>query len=135
MTFKDAMSATASGFEVVGTLVLILGFAAGFARAGLSIVQGTPAAQAYRGLRSFVGRTILLGLEVLVAADLVRTVAVDPSWESVGVLAIIVLIRTFLSFALELEIDGRLVRHPEDKRTLGEGTVGSADGRPVKRPA
>ena len=54
-----------------------------------------------------LGRSILLGLELLVAADIIRTVAVAPTYESVGVLAIIVLIRTFLSFSLELEITGR----------------------------
>ena len=54
-----------------------------------------------------LGRSILLGLELLVAADIIRTVAVTPTYESVGVLAIIVLIRTFLSFSLELEITGR----------------------------
>ena len=54
-----------------------------------------------------MGRSILLGLELLVAADIIRTVAVTPTFESVGVLAIIVLIRTFLSFSLELEITGR----------------------------
>jgi uncharacterized membrane protein len=108
MTFKEVMTGIADGFEAFGAAVLIFGFAAGFARAALSLARGTPGARTYRLLRSFVGRTILLGLEVLVAADLLRTVAVTPSWESVGVLAVIVLIRTFLSFALEVEIDGRL---------------------------
>lgn len=53
-----------------------------------------------------LGRSILLGLKLLVAAEIIRTVAVTPTFESVGVLAIIVLIRTFLSFSLELEIAG-----------------------------
>ncbi len=66
-----------------------------------------PGAEVYRRLRSFAGRTILLGLEVLVAADPIRTVAVEPSWESVVVLTVIVLIRTFLSFTLDLEIELR----------------------------
>lgn len=61
----------------------------------------------YRSYRQSLGRSILLGLELLVAADIIRTVAVTPTFESVGVLAIIVLIRTFLSFSLELEITGR----------------------------
>lgn len=61
----------------------------------------------YRAYRQLLGRSILLGLELLVAADIIRTVAVTPTYESVGVLAIIVLIRTFLSFSLELEITGR----------------------------
>jgi uncharacterized membrane protein len=61
----------------------------------------------YRPYRSQLGRSILLGLELLVAADIIRTVAITPTLESVAVLAGIVLIRTFLSFSLELEISGR----------------------------
>jgi uncharacterized membrane protein len=61
----------------------------------------------YRILREQLGRSILLGLEFLVAADIIRTVAVTPDAQSVAVLAGIVLIRTFLSFSLELEITGR----------------------------
>lgn len=61
----------------------------------------------YRSYRRRVGRAILLGLELLVAADIIRTVAVTPTFTSAGVLAIIVLIRTFLSVSLEVELDGR----------------------------
>ncbi|MDP8927212.1 MAG: DUF1622 domain-containing protein [Actinomycetota bacterium] len=61
----------------------------------------------YRRYRQGIGRTILLGLELLVAADIIRTVAVDPTFTSVGVLAIIVAIRTFLSMSLEVELEGR----------------------------
>jgi uncharacterized membrane protein len=63
--------------------------------------------EAYGRFRQFLGRSILLGLELLVAADIIRTVAVTPSLGSVAVLAVIVLIRTFLSWSLELEITGR----------------------------
>ena len=61
----------------------------------------------YRRFRQQLGRSILLGLELLVAADIIRTVAVTPTLSSVAVLALIVAIRTFLSFSLELEISGR----------------------------
>jgi len=64
--------------------------------------------QAITNLRSSLGRAILLGLEFLVAADIINTVAVQPTLTSVAVLAGIVAIRTFLSFSLEMEIDGRL---------------------------
>lgn len=64
-------------------------------------------AGAYEAYRRLLGRSILLGLEFLVAADIIRTVAVSPTFRSVGVLAVIVVIRTFLSFSLELEITGR----------------------------
>lgn len=63
---------------------------------------------AYRRYRVGLGRSILLGLEFLIAADIIRTVAIQPSFRSVGVLAIVVLIRTFLSFTLSAEIEGRL---------------------------
>ena len=77
----------------------------------------------YRSYRQLLGRSILLGLELLVAADIIRTVAVAPTYESVGVLAIIVLIRTFLSFSLELEITGRW---PWQKEPEGASTHASA---------
>lgn len=62
---------------------------------------------AYHRFRSDLGRGILLGLEFLVAADIIGTVAVDPTFQNLGVLGLIVLIRTFLSFSLEVEINGR----------------------------
>lgn len=61
----------------------------------------------YPAYRQGVGRAILLGLEFLVGGDIIRTVAVSPTFTSVGVLALIVLVRTFLSFSLEVELDGR----------------------------
>ena len=61
----------------------------------------------YRGYRRGIGKAILLGLELLVAADIIRTVAVSPTLESVAVLGLIVLVRTFLSFSLEVELYGR----------------------------
>jgi Protein of unknown function (DUF1622) len=67
---------------------------------------GDGGAGAYRAVRTVFGRSILLALEFLVAADIIRTVAVEPSLENVGVLGLIVLIRTLLSFSLEVEIDG-----------------------------
>ena len=82
----------------------------------------------YRSYRQLLGRSILLGLELLVAADIIRTVAVTPTFESVGVLAIIVLIRTFLSYSLELEITGRWPWQKEPSAG-GSGSKGSSQGR------
>jgi uncharacterized membrane protein len=62
---------------------------------------------AYRVYRQQVGKAILLGLEFLVAADIIRTVAVDPNFRNVGVLAVVVAVRTFLSFTLDVELEGR----------------------------
>jgi uncharacterized membrane protein len=91
-------------FEAVGVCVIALGSVLAIGRffaQGLSYLQ-----LRYRQLRQELGGAIVLGLEFLVAGDIIRTVAVDPSLQSVAVLGLIVLIRTFLSMTLQLEIDG-----------------------------
>ena len=92
--------------EIVGVGIILAGAAAATLRffAGL---KSSGFDGAYRGYRRNLGRAILLGLEFLVAGDIINTVAVDPTFRTVGVLGLIVLIRTFLSFSLEVEIDGR----------------------------
>ena len=107
MGFEEAMDAIARGVEVLGIVTLVLGLAAALVRAGLALVGGQGANEGYRIVRTVFGRSILLGLEFLVAADIIRTVALQPSLQNVAVLGLIVLIRTFLSFSLEVEIDGR----------------------------
>lgn len=95
--------------EITG-IVIIAGGA--FATLLLFVVRGLRTGgfsqEGVAALRSNLGRVILLGLEFLVAADIINTVAVQPTLESVAVLAGIVAIRTFLSFSLEMEIEGRL---------------------------
>ena len=107
MGFEQAMDAIARGVEVLGIATLVLGLAAALVRAGFALVGGQGVEEVYRVVRTVFGRSILLGLEFLVAADIIRTVAVQPSLQNVAVLGLIVLIRTFLSFSLEVEIDGR----------------------------
>lgn len=106
MSFESTMEDIAKGFEAAGVAVLLVGGVIAFGRAANDLLR-EQRDDVYSRLRSFFGRTILLGLEILVAADLIRTVAVDPSLENVAVLGIIVLIRTFLSFSLDVEIEGR----------------------------
>ena len=96
--------------EIIGIAVILLGALVSggiFARAVFAGRAGGGGEAAYNGLRSNLGRSILLGLELLVAADIINTVAIEPTLESLAVLAGIVLIRTFLSFSLEVEIEGR----------------------------
>jgi uncharacterized membrane protein len=107
MGFEQTMDAIARGVEIIGIVTLVLGLAAALVRAGLALTGGQGVEEAYRIVRTVFGRSILLGLEFLVAADIIRTVAVQPSLENVAVHGLIVLIRTFLSFSLEVEIDGR----------------------------
>ena len=107
MDLAETMEQVARGVEVVGIATLALGLVLALVQAARVLIAGQDAEEAYRLVRTVFGRSILLGLEFLVAADIIRTVAVDPSLENVGVLGLIVLIRTFLSFSLEVEIDGR----------------------------
>ena len=102
----------ARGIEVAGMAVMVFGGLGAVAAFVIRLVRrrGTLSPgfeQTYRDLRADLGRAILLGLEFLVAADIIGTVAVEPGFRSLGVLALIVAIRTFLSFTLELEISGR----------------------------
>jgi uncharacterized membrane protein len=91
--------------DIAGCLAIVVGVLI----AGAQSLFGTPPVglDRYRALRLRVGRAILLGLELLVAGDIIRTVAVDPTFARLGVLAGIVVIRTFLSFSMELELNGR----------------------------
>ena len=105
MRFQDAIELVGKSVDVAGVAVVVVGVAWATIVALMRLLQrGTAVYEEYRRL---LGRSILLGLEFLVAADIIRTVAIDPTFYNVGVLAIIVLIRTFLSLALGLEITGR----------------------------
>ena len=105
MHFTEIMQWVSRGFEVAAVAVLIGGFIIGVFES-LKARRAGPRDSAYRVLRRRFGRSILLGLEIFVAADLIRTVVVDQTWENVLSLGLIVLIRTFLSFSLEVEMDG-----------------------------
>jgi len=106
MTFDDVARAVGRVFELAAMVVLAVAFVV----AVISAVRTWRATRdnqlATRALRQNFGGGLLIAVEILVAADLVSTVAVDPTLENVGVLGLIVLIRTFLSFSLETEIEG-----------------------------
>jgi uncharacterized membrane protein len=106
MTFTEAMDHVAKAFEVLGAAVLVLGLLLSLSLAGRVWWRTRRGRVAYQTLREAFGGVLLLGLEILVAADLVRTVAVEPTVQNVVILGLIVLIRTFLSFSLEIEIEG-----------------------------
>lgn len=93
--------------ELAGVTIIAVGAAATLILFVYRLATGGKLVDAFTASRSSFGRAILLGLEFLIAADIINTVAVRPTLESVAVLAGIVLIRTFLSFSLELEIEGR----------------------------
>ncbi|HEU5081725.1 MAG TPA: DUF1622 domain-containing protein [Acidimicrobiales bacterium] len=105
--FADLVERTGQTVELTGIAVIVGGIAVSLVAFGVRWLTGRRGSEVYGDARESIGRTILLGLELLVAGDIIRTVAVSPSFTSVGVLAAVVLIRTFLSFTLELEITGR----------------------------
>ncbi|MCP4081396.1 MAG: DUF1622 domain-containing protein [Planctomycetaceae bacterium] len=103
--FRSGVEQVGLAIDGGGVLIIVLGI---LLAAGRALWRPSTALGRYRQFRQDLGRGILLGLEFLVAADIIRTVAVAPTLESVLVLGLIVLIRTFLSFALQLEVDGHL---------------------------
>lgn len=106
MMFSNWIEAVGSALDLVGVGLIAIGLVIAFVRyATVAVAPG--GIDAYRRLRQDIGRAILLGLEVLVAADIIRTVAVTPTLTSVAVLGAIVVIRTFLSMSLQVEVEGR----------------------------
>lgn len=103
--FKFWVQVAGDVMEFLGVAVIVLG--AVLATIAMLRKRADPALDAYRLYRQALGKAILLGLEFLVAADIVRTVSHVPSLLQIGVLGGIVLIRTFLSFTLEVELEGR----------------------------
>jgi uncharacterized membrane protein len=105
MSFNDVIETIGTAIDAAGVLVIVAGAAYAFVACVVELSRRE--GDVYRRFRQQLGRAILLGLELLVAGDIVRTVAASPTLNSVAVLAGIVLIRTFLSFSLEVEMSGR----------------------------
>lgn len=116
MNLDDIVRSIGAAVDLVGVVVIVLGAIASTVVYGRRLREGFE--EAYRQYRVSLGRAILLGLEFLVAGDIIRTVGVAPTFSGVGILAIIVLIRTFLSWSLEVEIEGRF---PWQSRSGGSG--------------
>lgn len=110
--FFQALHITTRSMEALGVCVIV----AGTLVAGVNFLSNSRRPGAYRDLRATLGRAILLGLELLVAADIINTVAIEPTLDRVVVLAGVVLIRTFLSLSLEVEIESRWPWQRPDRR-------------------
>lgn len=133
MTFDEAMDMTGKAVDVVGVAVIAIGALIASARA-VPLLRAKNK-DTYRLFRDELGRAILLGLEFLVAADIIRTVAVTPDMESVAVLAGIVLIRTFLSFSLQLEVTGYWPWQVARARQQAAAKAAGQGGAPVDTQA
>jgi uncharacterized membrane protein len=123
--FFSALKLTTRAIEVGGIAIIVLGILGASIAALWQLLHGRSGSEAFNLYRSNVGRAILLGLEFLVAADIINTVAIEPTIQSLLILGGIVLIRTFLSFSLEVEIEGRW---PWDRH---KGESGSPSREPV----
>ena len=106
--YTEVMLGVAHGFEIVATLVISIGLIWAAYFSIRTLIRTKKGEVAYKAMRQSFGGALLLGLEILVAGDLIRTVAVEPNLDNVLVLGVIVLIRTLLSFSIEVEIDGVL---------------------------
>jgi uncharacterized membrane protein len=127
MAYEQAISDISRGVELAGIGVLIAGGLYSLVTFATAVAQRRTT-HAYDDLRSTLGRSILIGLEILVGADIIRTIAVSPSFTSVGVLGLVVVVRTFLSFSLEAELEGQW---PWQRRQHEP----SPPGRTVQSPA
>ena len=121
MNFTDSMDSIGKVIDSIGVAIIVIGIVS-----ALFIYLGhLPGSRdrilLYKSARKGIGRAILLGLEFLIAGDIIRTVATTPSFESVGILGLIILIRAFLSVTLELETEGRW------PWTAGAGTTVRSD--------
>lgn len=102
--FSQVIEFVGRGVDAAGVLVIVLGILVATVRFLAQTRRAEDASRTFKSYRQGLGRALLLGLEVLVAADIIRTVAVSPTFQSIGVLAGIVVIRTFLSWSLEVEL-------------------------------
>ncbi|MEF3403669.1 DUF1622 domain-containing protein [Agromyces sp. CCNWLW203] len=126
MEFGTVIETIGEVIDVLGVAAIVIGIVYAVVDAAVRGLRRV--SPVYTRFRRVLGRAILLGLELLVAADIIKTVAVTPTLDSVAVLAIIVLIRTFLSWSLELEISGRWPwqkrRSPDDEGSLAQTEAG-----------
>ena len=106
MSYEAAISAVSKGVELAGVGLLIAGGLYSLGSFAWDVARQRTT-DGYDRLRRTLGRSILVGLEILVGADIIRTIAVSPSFTSVGVLGLVVVVRTFLSFSLEAELEGQ----------------------------
>ena len=121
---EQVFTGIAVTFEVLGAVAMIIGTVIALWLGGRSLSRAEGGRAAFSTLRNTLGGAILLGLEVLVAADLIRTITSKPSMEDALILGLIVLIRTVLSMAIQIEIEGSL---PWQRALLTNGAQVMAD--------
>jgi uncharacterized membrane protein len=106
MSFNRHVEDVVQVVEALGVAILVVGSLSVMVHSAVLYVRDVSRPNAYGYFRKHLGRAILLGLEVLIVADIIRTVIVDQTADSVAVLATIVIVRILLSWSLDVEIDG-----------------------------
>lgn len=107
MDFSRTMEDIGKVIDGIGVAIIVIGVLFALAVYLLRMPGSRDRVELYQETRKGIGRAILLGLEFLIAGDIIRTVATTPSFQSVGILGLIILIRAFLSMTLEFETEGR----------------------------
>jgi len=126
--FERLMNDAVKAFEVLGVLILIVGGFMALVSCIIELTRGTAPSRAFDDVRASLGRAILLGLEILVVADIIRTIVVSPTLSSALTLGLIVVVRIALSFAIDVEGDGDAPGRPN------VGDLGRASGGVRSRP-
>jgi len=116
--------------DFAGVAIIALGALIGVILCIQDLLGQERAVNAYRHLRTFLGRSLLLGLEFLVAGDIIKTVAIEPTFDSVIVLALIVAVRTVLSLSIDVEIDGRWPWEAARQAGMTEATLARTSDSP-----
>jgi uncharacterized membrane protein len=116
VTLTSATELAGTILEATGVAILFVGVLGAIVRAGYTGMRGCSESDLFEHTRRRLGRVLLLGLEVLVAGDIVRTVAIEPTFTGVGVLGAIVLIRIVLSWSIQMETEGRVPWKPRPDR-------------------
>jgi uncharacterized membrane protein len=132
VTFTEMMSWAARGFDGLGVVVLVIGLVWSLVLAARVWRRSGEGRQGYHALRESFGGVLLLAVEILVSADLIRTVAVAPTLENVAGLGLVVVVRTLLSFSLQIEMEGVV---PWRRAQAGDsGGLGQAAARANQSP-
>jgi uncharacterized membrane protein len=130
---KSGVELATEVFEAAGALALVVGTIIAAVPFVVALLGGATLTTALVPLRQNIGRAILLSLELLVAADILRSVAISPTFESVGVLGLLVLVRTFLSWSLQVEIEGAWPwQQVRGSRAKPPGSAPQGDATPTR---
>ena len=106
MVFERVMNDAVKAFEILGVLILVVGGLLALVGCVIELARGRVPSHVFDEVRARLGRAILLGLEILVIADIIRTIVVSPTLSSAFTLGLIVVVRIALSFAIDVEVDG-----------------------------